>query len=308
MNFKKLCSCFLFAGLVATALTPAHAIIVRHDVADSKYVVADDDYPALVDLFSPNDCIGSLVHESYLLTVAHCAVDLREGESLVVNGASHAVAEVILHPMWRERADEYDIALVRFEIPVKSVALLAIYSGSSELGSVIALVGRGVTATGLQGEAGGDSDGNLRRATNTVSAVDDHFIEIIFERAGDEGVTDLEGVGASGDSGGPAFIEEDGMTYIAGLNSWGDGSNGIRVGQYGARDYQTRVSRYLEWLDSVINAPPNEPGDPSTEPDAAGAGCSTSGLAGGRGSAWGLLFVLVVIWRRRRAVRYPKQT
>jgi len=88
-----------------------------------------------------------------------------------------------------------------------------------------------------------------------VSQVNDHFIEIFFERPGEKGVTALEGVGAAGDSGGPAFIEVDGVSYIAGLNSWGDGPRGVRVGQYGAYDYQTRVTQYLEWLDSVVDFP-----------------------------------------------------
>ena len=62
-------------------------------------------------------------------------------------------------------------------------------------------------------------------------------------------------MGAAGDSGCPAFIEIDGVSYIAGLNSWGDGPRGVRVGQYGAFDYQTRVSQYLEWLDTIVDFP-----------------------------------------------------
>ena len=249
----------LWFGMLA--VSAAHAIIIRHDLADSDYIVPDSDYPALVDLFRPNDCIGTLVHESYLLTVAHCAADLKEGDSLQVNGVSHSVAEIIPHPRWRSRNDNFDIALVRFEEPVRGVAPLPFYRGTDELGCVITLVGRGVHATGLQGERRADSDGNLRQATNIVSAVNNHFIEIFFERAGEARVTDLEGVGASGDSGCPAFINVDGVLYIAGLNSYGEGGNGVRVGQYGSRDYQTRVSRYLDWLDSVVDFPDPAPAE-----------------------------------------------
>jgi len=233
----------------------AHAVIIRHDLSDSDYIVADADYPALVNLFEPSDCIGTLVHESYLLTVAHCAADLRNGQSLNVNGVSHAIAEVIIHPKWRKRRDEYDIALVRFKKPVSGVTPLPIYRGTDELGSVVTLVGRGDHATGLVGERRAKNDGKLRRATNIVSGVDDHFIEIYFEKPGEDGITDLEGVGAAGDSGCPVFIDVDGVLYIAGLNSWGDGGKGIKVGQYGSRDYQTRVSQYLEWLDSEVDFP-----------------------------------------------------
>ena len=228
---------------------------MRHDLTDSDYVVADSNYPALVNLFEPSDCIGTLVHESYLLAVAHYAADLHRGQSLKVNGISHAIAEVIIHPKWRKRRDEYEIALVRFKKPVHRVTPLPIYRRTDELGSVIALVGRGDHATGLAGERRAKNDGKLRQATSIVSGVDDHFIEIYFEKPGEDGITDLEGVGAAGDSSCPVFIDVDGVLYIAGLNSWGDGGKGINVGQYGSRDYQTRVSQYPEWLDSDVDFP-----------------------------------------------------
>ena len=242
-------------ALAVLAVSAVHGIVIRHDLDDADYIVAGSDYPALVTLFEPDACSGTLVPASYLLTVAHCAADLEEGDSLLVNGAPHAIAEVILHPRWRSNRDNFDIALVRFQRPVRGVDPLPIYRGSDELGSLVTLFGRGVTATGLQGERRATSDGNLRRATNVVSEVNNHFIEVIFERPGEDGVTDLEGVGVSGDSGGPVFIDVDGVPHIAGLNSWGEGGNGIRVGQYGSRDYQTRVSQYLDWLDSVVDFP-----------------------------------------------------
>ena len=66
----------LVALLFLFIVTKAQAIIIRDDLDDSNYLVNDSDYPALVDLIERGDCIGTLVHESYLLTVAHCAADL----------------------------------------------------------------------------------------------------------------------------------------------------------------------------------------------------------------------------------------
>jgi hypothetical protein len=232
----------------------AGAIIIRHDVEDAAYVVDDESFPALVDLISPGDCIGTLVHPSYLLTVAHCAIDLSVGGTLEVAGAAHPVAEVILHPSW-EDLDEFDIALVRLTTPVTTVEPLPVYRGDGELGAVVTLVGRGVTATGLAGEEGGDSDGQLRRATNVVTDVSTHHLELRFDSDGQPGLTALEGVGAAGDSGCPAFIDVDGTRYIAGLNSFGDGSGAADVGQYGALDYQTRVSQYLPWIEEHVELP-----------------------------------------------------
>jgi hypothetical protein len=244
------------ACLVALPAPDADAIATRDDVPDSEYLVAEADYPALVTLFPPDDCAGTLIDESHLLTAAHCAVDLRAGDALDVNGATHAVAEIALHPMWRD-GDHHDIAVVRLEQPVIGVDPVPIYRGSDELGATVTLVGRGVSATGVEGERAGRRDHMLRRATNVVSAVDAHLLEVVFERPGEEGVTRLEGVGASGDSGGPVLLEVDGVRQLAGLNAFGDAPDGVRIGQYGARDHQTRVSRYADWIDRVLGELPD---------------------------------------------------
>jgi hypothetical protein len=281
------------AVLTMTAAPSAHAIIIRDDVPDADYVVADEEWPALVDLIERGDCIGTLVLDAYLLTVAHCAIDLERGATLTVAGMDHVVADVVLHPNWRDD-DEWDIALVRFETPVVDVEPIPIYRGSDELGATITLVGRGVTATGLQGEPGAESDGKLRRATNIVTDADDYLLEVVFERGGERGVTMLEGVGASGDSGCPSFIEVDGERFVAGLNAFGDSDDGIAIGQYGAFDYQTRVSRYLGWIDAVTDD------DPATDPNdfaSNDGGCSLHGREGAT-LPWLVLVVTAAAPRR----------
>ena len=297
----------LLLGVLALQLAAAdaHAIIIRHDVDDERYVVDDADYPALVDLFEPGDCVGTLIHETYLLTVAHCAVDLYAGGYLEVGGNPHEIAEVILHPEWTD-AEQFDIGLVRLVEAVEGVEPVPLYRAHDEVGQTLTLVGRGITATGREGEAGGTTDGKLRAATNIIGDADAHFLRILFDRPG-EGATALEGVGASGDSGGPAFLEVDGVRYLAGLNSWGDDCN-ADVGQYDAADLQTRVSGFTAWIDSHVDtsalqpeeAPDGEARAPSEGSDfgAASCGCSV-GARSGTGWALGLLLVLSIAQRRR---------
>lgn len=272
------------AALAALLLAlPARAIIVRDDVLDADYIVDDADWPALVTLFEPDDCLGTLVDPRHLLTVAHCAVDLEVGGTLDVAGTPYAIEAVRLHGRWRDR-DTWDIAMVELETPVEGVLPLPIYRGDAERGAIVALLGRGLTATGLVGEEGASSDGRLRRATNVVVAVDDQNLELVFDRPGEPGVTDLEGVGASGDSGGPVLMDVDGEPVLVGLNSFGDGGDGgTGVGEYGAHDYQTRLSRFADWIDAVLAG--RDPGDRR--------GCATVGASGGL--AFGSAFA-----RRRR--------
>lgn len=285
-------------GLQCFAAYEAHAIITRHDVEDARYVVDDADYPAVVDLFQPGDCLGTVIHESFVLTVAHCAADLRAGGHLVVNGEAHEIAEVIVHPRWTDE-EAFDIGLVRFVEPVKGVEPVPLYRAHDEVGQTLTLVGRGITATGREGEAGGTTDGKLRAATNEIVDADGHFLRIVFDRPG-EGATELEGVGASGDSGGPAFLEVDGVRYLAGLNSWGDDCN-AEVGEYDAADMQTRVSGFTGWIDSHVDTSANQPdgapeGEARAPSEGSRIGSNTCGCSMGGSGTGGALALLLGLW------------
>jgi len=291
---------FVIAGL--SLCDVAVAIVTRHDVDDDLYIVDDADYPALVDLFEPGDCIGTLIEASHLLTVAHCAEDLRAGDRLSVAGTRHEIDEVLLHPDYDGWT--YDIALVRFLEPVAGVTPLPLYRETDEDGQTLILVGRGLHATGLEGEPGATTDGALRRATNVVTKTSKHWIEVFFEEPGESGITDMEGVGAGGDSGSPAFIETEAGLLIAGLNSWGDSDPPVRIAQYGAWDYSTRVSAHLDWIDGEAGLSPGtstEPGAETGGDEAASEGGGCGCVTGGSPVGWIALWVGagVALSRRR---------
>lgn len=289
----------LFA-FTAFTLNPsdAHAIITRHDVDDAEYVVDAADYPELVDLLEPGDCLATLVHPSYLLTVAHCATDLETGASLTVGDETRTVTTIKLHPRWND-GDAFDIALIQLDTPVLSVEPVPLYRDEDELGSEIELLGRGLHGTGEQGESGASDDAQLRRATNTVDSVDDHFLRLTFDPPTREASTMLEGVGAGGDSGGPVFLRREGITYLAGLNSWGDSCD-VDVAKYKANDYQIRVSQFVAWIDAGIAGRDSEEG-PSGGSRFANAECSFCSVDGER-SGFGLLVLLALGWRRRKTL------
>ena len=254
-------ACFLMLTLPAGP--EASGIITRHDVSDEAYLVDDAQYPGLVDLLGPGDCIGTLITEDVLLTVAHCAEEMQAGQTLTIAGDSHDVREIILHPEWKSW--NYDIALIRLNTAVTSADPYPLYRAEDEVGMTLTLVGRGLHATGLEGEAGATDDQQLRRATNTVTQANKQWLEVHFEAPGEAGITDLEGVGAGGDSGGPAFVETADGLFIAGLNSWGDGSGSIKVGQYGAQDYSTRISQFTDWIDAEAGIDSGETGSADTD-------------------------------------------
>jgi len=279
------------------AVPTAHAIIGRDDLEPSQYVVDPGQYPAVIPLLGAGDCLGTLVHPTYLLTVAHCAVDVDEGATLDIAGEPRNVSAVILHPRYQDGGDTYDIALIRLDAASLHVEPFQIYRGGDEVGQAVELLGTGVHGTGVEGESGGSNDGMLRRATNTVDSVDDHFLRFTFDKPGTEDVTEFEGVGAEGDSGGPVFLRQGGITYLAGLNAWGDHCD-HGVGQYGANDYQTRVSAFAEWIDAQIAGRSSDAG-PSGGSRFADAECGCA--VGGGGAGWFGLMVLTLGWRRRRS-------
>ncbi|MBV1862714.1 MAG: trypsin-like serine protease [Nannocystaceae bacterium] len=285
-------------SLTAFVFSPsyAHAIITRHDVDDADYIVDGAAYPELVNLFEPGDCLATLVHPSYLLTVAHCAADLEPGASLSIGSETRAVTTITLHPRWND-ADAFDIALIRLDTPVLSVQPIPLNRAEDELGSEIELLGRGLHGTGEEGESGATDDAQLRRATNTVDSVDDHFLRVTFDPPTRETSTVLEGVGAGGDSGGPVFLRREGITYLAGLNAWGDSCD-VDVARYTANDYQLRVSQYVAWIDAGIAGRDSQEG-PSGGSRFANAECSSCSVGGER-SGFGLLLLLALGWRRRR--------
>ena len=229
---------------------PADAIIRRHDLLDDQYIVNALDYPAVVDLLAVGDCIGTLIHPSFLLTAAHCAEHLKDNATLEINGSSYGVADYYLHEDYAD--DENDIAMVELEKSVDDVDPIPWYTGSDEEGKEVLFVGRGDTGTGLEGQSGATADGKTRKASNTVASIEEGNLMFIFHHPDDDGVTSLEGISGDGDSGGPAFIQSEGVLQIAGISSYQD-ENGNELGQYGVHEYYARVSDYDDWIQDVID-------------------------------------------------------
>ena len=76
----------LLIALTAPIVFPAsaEAIIRRHDLDDTEYVVDAEEYPALVDLLAVGDCIATLIAPKWLITAAHCAENLSPSATLSI--------------------------------------------------------------------------------------------------------------------------------------------------------------------------------------------------------------------------------
>ena len=231
--------------------TPADAIIRRHDLEDSAYIVDAEEYPAMVDLLAPGDCIATLIAPQWLITAAHCAEHFNTTRTLSIGNNIFNVSSIRIPSSWQDDRD--DIALIELTEEVTNVEPIALYTDTDEIGQQVWFVGRGDTNTGLQGQSGASVDGKTRRASNTIVAVDNWWIEFVFNGPDDDDVTAFEGISGDGDSGGPALIETASGLKIAGLSSYQDEGN-FRLGTYGVREFYTRVSQYQSWISEQMGA------------------------------------------------------
>jgi hypothetical protein len=238
-------SIFLVA-LLCVFGADAAAVVGRPDRDEASRLARGARYPAAGRVLPDGGC--TLVAPRWALTAAHVAANLRPGSKVDFDGQMAVVSRVVLHPEGESppgRPPEVDLALLQFAEPVAGVEPIAPYRGKDELGTTLVLVGHG--DFGTAGSPIHHSDGRRRAVEN---AVDDAGPKRLFLRfdAPPAGVAD-EGVGAAGDSGGPAILELEGKPYLAGVSS---ASMDGKPGQYGVVDVYTRVGSYLDWIDATI--------------------------------------------------------
>ncbi|WP_313345085.1 trypsin-like serine protease [Stenotrophomonas sp.] len=262
---------WLFLVLITLPIT-AGAIVIRDDVDDAAYRIDAAAFPALADM--PGEGHGALIAPQWVVTAAHAVPMEGMGSEIVINGKAYLVERVFLHPGYKRMPDALgqealasgnaskihaflahsdDIALIKLALPVADVASLRLYRGSEELARVATLVGKGATGNGAIGQNRNDPHRTmLRRADNAITGGNDRYLWYRFDR-GPHGVP-LEGVLGSGDSGGPLMIRDSDGWELVGLGSWITAvpEHALEAGFYGQVVHNVRISRYVEWIDSVM--------------------------------------------------------
>ena len=243
--------------LLSAALFGGHyvpsRIIIRHDVRDEAYLALGESVRGLVHLNLP-DGQGVLIAPGWVLTAAHVGVEVKRGDSLTVVGSGqYAAAETLLHPEWDD--GPHDLALIRLAAPVTDAMPVPPYPHRDEVERVVVVAGAGDFGTGRSGPVG--NDGKTRAATNRVDSASDAWLRWRFDDPGEatSRATPMEGISGPGDSGGPAYCEVNGVTYVVGLSS-GQSTRATegREGLYGVTEYYTRVSSYLDWIARMTSA------------------------------------------------------
>ncbi len=238
--------------LLFGTIPPAQAIIFRHDLDSAEFLLPEDSFPAVFDVYERNGG-ATLIAPQWAITAAHVARSLPQdgSHSVTINGAAYAVEEVYIHPDW-EQIHINDIALFKLSKPVTGVDPIPLYRDDDEVGQTAIIVGRGDFGTGLTGAT--EIDGQLRRATNIVEKIESGSIWFRFDEPESPNITPFEGVAGPGDSGGPALIEKDGRHYLIGVASFGIefGNPPPEPGTYNSWDTFTNISHNQDWIDETV--------------------------------------------------------
>lgn len=250
----------------------AQAIIMRHDVPDDKYRIAASEFPALVDL--PVEGHGVLIAPAWVVTLAS-AVAGKDIHEVTINGTAQPVARVVIHPGYKPTPKELysgdanplllferdldDIAMIELKDPVTDVVPALLYRGQDERNEVAEIVGKGAAGNGLIGEySTSPHRSELRRAYTRIESAEGHWVKLQFHSKRE--ALPLEGAPGNGDEGGPVLMKVHGTPTVCAL-MWrlyavGPLAN-YRYFVYNDETYNTRISYYAPWIDSVMTSQAN---------------------------------------------------
>jgi hypothetical protein len=205
-------------------------------------------YPSvgLVGDTSGSFCSGTLISPTFVLTAAHCAVGVADNAGrFIVGGQTYGTSDVIVHPSYNESRlgtdSANDIALYRLNRSVTNVTPSPIYRSAPRVGETLTLVGFG---GGRSSTGGSDGSFGTKRAGDTpIDRVSRTIVGWTYDNLSESNT-------APGDSGGPAFLRVNGVSYIAGVTSGGSSEDA----GLGDQSFDTRVDAYAAWIDSMVGS------------------------------------------------------
>ena len=257
------------SGLVSASQQGATALIVNGQ--------STSDYEAVGVV--NGGCTGTLIAPDMVLTAAHCVESQNGGfigdteGTFTVNGQTYRTTKVTVHPSYNPNnfGAGYDIAIMKLERPVDGVTPYDINRTTPQVGQMLTLVGFGETGSSTSGSY--NDFGNKTVGQTAIDEVSETHISWNFD-SHDESNT------APGDSGGPAFVEQNGQLVVAGVTSGGDGD----PHSLGDFSFDTRVDTLAAWIDQVAGTTGGGTGGGGSDGGGSGGDGTDGGSSGNQGS------------------------
>ncbi|RYV01836.1 peptidase S1 [Shewanella sp. OPT22] len=233
----------------------SNAIIMRHDVDESKYRDFEKDNKSIVTFYGSYkgeeivEGTGTLIAKDWVVTAAHVANYLKVDGRVRFQNSNFKIRKLIKHPQWKYQQFPNDIALVQLHSIISNSEAAVLYEGVDELNKNLTFIGRGDFGTGKHGVIGADD--NLRAAQNVVNETSGQWIRFKFDNI--KHALPLEGISGPGDSGGPALLNINNTLYILGVSSWQNAEpTKWQEGKYGVIENYSRISYFKEWIKKTM--------------------------------------------------------
>lgn len=242
--------------LIATLLVLISSITLlagtrSPSVPDEKYLKYGEDFHYVLSICGIyNDdslfCASAvIIQPRWILTAAHVVKDVKHCGIQTKNGVV-IIEKTFIHKDFETKLGIGDIALCYLKRNVELDFYPPLYTENDEVGKICSIAGFGLTGTFLNGAK--ESDGKRRAGSNKIDMIFSDLLICTPSQNSKDGLTSLEFLIASGDSGGGLFIDE----KLAGINSCVMAKRKSPNSKYDDESGHTRVSKFVPWILETI--------------------------------------------------------